>query len=49
MNQLVKKEPGTALETFTEKCLNPVFFIAIGYAFGFFHGNSRRKRKQVSE
>jgi hypothetical protein len=44
-NEVTRKQTGTALQTVTEKCLTPLWWLAIGYAFGFFHGNGRRKKK----
>lgn len=45
MNEITKIRTGTIAQTFSDKCLTPLFWATIAYAFGFFHGYSRRKRK----
>jgi hypothetical protein len=44
-NVALQKTMSPVAQTLTEKCLTPLWWLAIGYAFGFFHGNGRRKRK----
>jgi hypothetical protein len=44
-----KNGTGTVAQTLTEKCLTPLWWLAIGYAFGFFHGNSRKKKKIAAD
>ena len=44
-NEVTRRQEGTIAKTLTEKCLTPFWWLAVGYAFGFFHGNGRRKKK----
>lgn len=46
MNQIITKQ-NTLSQTFSDKCMTPLFWAVIAYSFGFFHGYSRRKRKPL--